>query len=461
MPTIAQKAKHFVVLMLENRSFDHMLGFLKTANPAIDGLTGTESNPDGVGGTVAVTRDAGWADPRVDPGHEVEDVNEQIFGTRTPAPGAPVTMSGFVTNYRGRRDTKDKEDAIPRDIMRCFDPARTDLAIATLATEFAVCDAWFSSMPGPTWPNRLFVHCATSDGAATNNGRLFGMQTIYNNILDANRTTRIYAGDMPQSLLLTKLLTKNVHREMAAFWSDLKKRTLPDYAFIEPDYFGKGANDQHPDHDVGRGENLIADIYEGIRNSRYWQNTVMVVLYDEHGGIFDHVAPPATVCPDGKVSAKPPFGFDRLGIRVPAVIVSAYIPKGTVDHTVYDHTSVPATVKQVFGLPAFLTKRDAGANTFQGLLSLDTPRTDAPARLPRPAPKAPAPGPAAPLSDLQRQLVELARAVEEHAAAGAPLGVRAPAPAALDEESARGYVTDIVRRVVGRPPVPQTPKKPG
>jgi hypothetical protein len=143
------------------------------------------------------------------------------------------------------------------------------------------------------------------------------------------------------------------------------------------------ANDQHPPHDVALGEYLIADVYEALRASPQWEHSLLVILSDEHGGIYDHMPPPMAINPDGKRSTKPRFGFDRLGVRIPAVIVSPYIPAGTIDSRVYDHTSVLATVEKRFQL-APLTKRDAAAHTFDGNLRLASPRTDTPRTLLRP-----------------------------------------------------------------------------
>jgi phospholipase C len=147
-------------------------------------------------------------------------------------------------------------------------------------------------------------------------------------------------------------------------------------------------NSQHPLDDVTRGERLIKQVYETIRNSPLWQESVLVITYDEHGGFFDHVEPPAAVAPGDPISDEDnnhhDFKFDRLGVRVPSVIVSPLIPRGTIDHTTYDHTSVLATVERLFGLRP-LTERDSAANDFLHLFSLSSPRLDTPATLPEPA----------------------------------------------------------------------------
>jgi phospholipase C len=153
-----------------------------------------------------------------------------------------------------------------------------------------------------------------------------------------------------------------------SFLQDVAAGTLPDYSFIEPRYFalpGLPANDQHPPHDLRQGEKLIATVYDALRgNPAVWRQCLFVLLYDEHGGYYDHVPPPTTVSPDGIHSPTTGFDFTRLGIRVPVILISPWVPKGQVDQRVYDHTSLLATVKELFGLPNFLTQRDAAANRF-------------------------------------------------------------------------------------------------
>jgi phospholipase C len=171
----------------------------------------------------------------------------------------------------------------------------------------------------------------------------------------------------------------------------------PAYIFIEPNYgnilpwtpgdFTCG-NSQHPMDDVTRGDRLIKDVYEAIRNSPHWEHSLLIVTHDEHGGFYDHVAPPEAIPPGDAISDADNnhnnFDFARLGVRVPAVVVSPWIRRGTIDHTQYDHTSALATLERLFGFGP-LTRRDAAANDLIHLLSLPTQRTDAPVALPEPA----------------------------------------------------------------------------
>jgi phospholipase C len=140
--------------------------------------------------------------------------------------------------------------------------------------------------------------------------------------------------------------------------------------------------------DVTSGEKLLKSIYESIRNSPHWEKSLLIITYDEHGGFYDHVVPPATVHPGDSITEPGNnhnnFDFRQLGLRVPTIIVSPFVAKGTIDHTLYDHTSALATIEKLFKLGS-LTKRDGGAESLNHLFKLDAPRADAPAILPSPA----------------------------------------------------------------------------
>ena len=391
MPNALEKIKHIVVLMLENRSFDHMLGFLQSDQYGIEGLQGDETIPEDptVNPPVPV-RVADTAhylhDLDIDPGHDVHNVNIQLFNVPEGPFTTPPLNRGFVFDYAQQPgNTLQKA----HNIMRCFAPDKLPV-LTTLAKEFAICDHWFASVPGPTWPNRFFVHAATSDGHVDNQLRAYAMRTIYDNLKDAGVSWRIYFHDFPRALALARLRTsvlKKGFQLFTDFLADARNAQLPGYSFIEPryfDFFGKKANDQHPRHDVSLGELLIAEVYEALRHSPLWDQSLLIILSDEHGGLYDHQPPLSAVNPDGQNATDPVFQFDRLGLRVPAVLVSPYIPQGTIDHQAYDHTSVLATVKKAFNLPNFLTQRDANASTFEQNLSLDAPRSNTPATLLRP-----------------------------------------------------------------------------
>jgi phospholipase C len=430
---MAQTIQHLVVLMLENRSFDHMLGFLRSSEYPINGLTGDEGNPRDPAHLdpaqeVKVSSDAGFI-LSYDPGHSFPDVNLQLFDNPAGPPPTSLPNAGFILSYSQQPHVT---PSIADTIMKCLAPTTVPV-LTTLAREFAVCDAWYSSVPGPTWPNRFFAHAATSKGYLDNNSfRNYDMPTIFENLSAAGRTWRNYYHDFSQTWALQRLQTetnKANFYSFGQFQKDTQNGQLPHYSFIEPKYysfFGE-ANDQHPPHDLRAGEALIATVYHSLRNSPQWDQVLLLILHDEHGGTYDHVTPPAATPPDAYTSQ---FAFNRYGVRVPAVLISPFIPKGTIDHRVFDHASIPATLKQLFGLPSFLTQRDARAQVFLDMASLAAPRTDTPVSLGDASFTAHVPpGEArsladlaiqkttetvstAPLSDLQRALVDLAHTLD-------------------------------------------------
>ena len=381
---MAKKIEHLVVLMMENRSFDHALGFLKSPTYKIDGLDGTETNPDIQGTTIRVSQDAHYrGDLTPDPGHDFISVNEQIF-SNSQGTGAP-TMKGFVKAYQGKTNNVSKS----HNIMRCFSPGRLP-TLTTLAQEFALCDRWFASVPGPTIPNRAFAFGASSLGRVNMDPNYLPLTTIFER-LDQNKiSSKIYFTDMSMGQGVG-FIQKNARKFLFFyddFLKDAKKNKLPAFSFIEPRFNDRstpggfvGASDQHPDHHVFEGEKVMKKVYEAIRsNQQGWESTLLVITYDEHGGLYDHVTPPPTVNPDNPPRDTSVFDFKRLGIRVPAVLVSPFIPKRTIiNDRVFDHTSIIATARKLFIKDfdnSFLTERDRHANTFEDCLTLTEARTD-------------------------------------------------------------------------------------
>jgi phospholipase C len=370
---------HVVVVAFENRSFDHMLGF----TPPGGALTGQEFNPvnpaDPNSERVPVTRQAGPI-TSVDPNHSLEAVNEQVFGASVGQPD-PAPMDGFVSSYIKNVGGDVSQG---KAIMDCHTPESIPV-LAGLAKSYRVCTRWFSSVPGQTWPNRFFMHAATSRGLVTNDPLDEDAHTIFDR-LDGKQTWRIYAGDIPQCLAIERLAARFVLEQvkppadrhfhtLAQYFNDLSQGTLPAYSFIEPQYFNTPlgqATDEHPPHDIHLGEALLGHIYNSLLASNYWQDSLLLVLFDEHGGFFDTVSPPRNVpAPDGFAATQPVFDFTRLGPRVPAVLVSPWVEPG-VDATQYEHASIPATLNALFELGPgnFLTRRDAAANPFNRNLTL-------------------------------------------------------------------------------------------
>src|SRR5258707_8378068 len=384
--------KHIVVVMMENRSFDHMLGALKKIDPRIDGLDGKQSNPDANGTPVFVQPSADYRDQLVhDPDHHFPGTDLQIFGGQT-GDGRVANMQGFVKSYLTQTNNNAN---LAKEIMYYFKPDKLPV-LTTLATQFAVFNGWFSSIPGPTICNRAFAHYGTSFGQVGMDifYILDPILSIYERMVNAGRSAKIYYYDQQSSTMEILNLLQNQPKlfgTYAQFVGDCKSDNLPEYSFIEPNYTdhpGPGggqilASDQHPDHNVKAGERFVAMVYDAVRtNPQIWESTALLIVYDEHGGIYDHVAPP-TCTPDGYVASPAAtgtgiaFSFNRLGVRVPAILVSPYVAKGTVvpgtedpdNQRIFEHASIPATVtRQFLGTYGKRTDREKGAETFLDLL---------------------------------------------------------------------------------------------
>jgi phospholipase C len=386
--------KHVFVLMMENRSFDHLLGFSN-----IPGVP----PPDPKWGMTPDATDR----PPLDPPHEFEDVKLQIGGEPpmsgfSARPYWNVARQGFLANQ------------LP--------------VLTTLATQYCLFDNWYSSMPGPTWPNRFFVHAASSGGldnspsapttivSETIDSLSFTFQngTLFQLLEAAGHSWRVYHDDFFPQVLAIKHMVDPFRRNTRQFsWlrrgqkeffvNDLANNYGVDYTFIEPDYGLSSSfahsNCQHPKGSMAEGEALIKYVYESIRNSAVWPQSLLIVSYDEHGGFFDSQVPLAAVAPGDDTRnqrrGKHPqgFKFDRVGVRVPTIAISPWIAPGTLGSKLFpgnafDHSAVIHTVMDLFEVAGSLTARDAAAPSLRGACILDSARIgpqDAPTSLPQPA----------------------------------------------------------------------------
>ena len=493
--------KHIVVLMLENRSFDNVLGWLYDpdnappfnqvpAGQSFDGLSGkTLTNPVPAshgGGTASPGKETVMFNPNPDPGEPYDDVYAQLFNANPPPSPIPNTtdvpgMQGFVNNYAVNVDAYNADHpadpilADPRIIMNAYTPATLPV-LNGLAGAYAVCDHWFCSVPSETFCNRSFVHAGTSSGYVYNSwstgphewnvGFLFNKTpTIYNLLEAAGISWKVYYGSIlpfcnawlcqeQTQQFATASADTNRFFPMPQFFTDAAAPvgasgpdSLPSFSFIEPVYMDSGdfgpENDGHPEANpvdlVGpsnllQAEKLVYDVYTALRNSPNWDSTLLIITCDEHGGCYDHVPPSPTISPDGVVV--PPtspggsgFEFNRLGVRVPTILVSPWIPQGTVSNTVYDHTSIIRTAINCFGLtdpsgnPAHLQARDAIASDVASVLTLSAPRTDTPHITPRPTDAFDATIDR-PLSGFQANLVGAAAAVLQNQGRSLPFSLQ-------------------------------------
>ncbi|MBV8788665.1 MAG: hypothetical protein JOZ00_18510 [Mycobacterium sp.] len=411
---------HVILLMLENRSFDHLLGYLYPKSDTFDGLDGTESNRDCAGYAVSVypitPQDPNaYYYPLANPAEGFTATNEQLFSCpKAPASGK-ATNNGFVTSFASAL-TKPAHPldpklvgAQPSSIMGMYSP-ETLPVLSGLAKGFAVCDRWFASVPTQTFPNRAFAVAGTSLGYVDNSARgapAFNTPSVFGKLGEAGQTWTIYgysgrpltANDFPDTV--SPGVGCAVKSGFDKFQNDAASGRLAAFSYLEPEwatYPGSNTaaattqandqhnfqveNDQHPVSNMAVGEQLIFDVYTALRNNQaIWEKSVLIITYDEHGGNYDHVPPETGATPpDNNVQAG--FDFTRFGVRVPAVIVSPLIRAGTVFRAragspPYDHTSIISTLRARFNLGP-LGKRDAVAPHLGHILTLSKPRRDDP-----------------------------------------------------------------------------------
>ena len=425
--TLGETFEHVVVLQLENRAFDHLLGYLYPNDPNFDGVSARRLfNPvppyapgAGTHPTVPVSKATNLQIPLVDPAEEYGSINVALYNEFNPASNqnvkkeseyrapynlptggaySPAPMSGFITSFYWSLVSMNKptDPASYSTIMQCFPPSLVP-AISQLAQGFAVCDNWFCGVPSQTYCNRSFFHAATSSGAVVNSPATNWVlrntaTTIFDSLTQAGLTWTVYY-DALDVVVLTRFIhyprlknysrTSEHFKDMTKFFDDVENGKLPPYSFVQP-RFVLNTNSYHPDKGapaIKRGEILVNDIYQAIRQSNSatgsnYLNTLFVITFDEGGTCYDHVVPPPAVPPGDTTPSQNQFGFafDRHGQRIPTLLISPWIAPGTVINTQLDATSLVKTLEEKFSLPT-LTQRDRASTSLMNVPVLSTPRS--------------------------------------------------------------------------------------
>jgi phospholipase C len=405
------KIEHLIVLMLENRSYDQMLGALPGDEYAgvPRGTRLAYRTHDGAPSWVSIEHGAPPDCFSPDPGHRFNAVHAQIYGA---GPNRPADMCGFAQRFVS--DHPRASRAQMEHYATLYGEGHLPV-LQRLALEYGVCTHWFCSVPSATTPNRMFAHAGTS-GGATGPGPHYSCirgRMIFDALGDADqRAWRVYFHDLPHLWLAGDAWTKMFgghFQRIGAFARDVRDDRLATYTFIEPQHVIPPWSSQHPSAGVSHGERLIARLYDTlVSNPRVFDKSLFLIVYDEHGGFYDHVIPPGHAgwhqqCPDIDYEVVRPddarargggldngYAFDTLGPRVPAVVVSPWIERGSVfgwnardaeRKVTFDHTSILATVGRMTGVWVE-SKRARTAANLGVVINRTSPRVDYPRTMP-------------------------------------------------------------------------------
>jgi phospholipase C len=350
--------KHVIVLMKENRSFDHIFGNLaKAGQPDVEVAADDWSNADSNGATVTRFHATSTC-VKPDPGHQWDDMHAESNGGK---------MDGFVTNAAKTTSTDG------HFVMGYYD--EHDLPFYYfLANTFAIADHYFPSVLSGTWPNRDYLYCGSSDGVKATGGGFPQIPTIFDSLDTAGVTWEAYSDGAPLELSLGWLPGHAGTGKMADFFGAITNGTLPQVSFVDGTSSGTTEQDEHPPGDVQLGEAWTKSIYDAVVASSYWKDTAILLTYDEAGGYADHVPPPTNGC----VAAPSESAFTELGVRVPLIVISPWARRHYVSHAVHEHTSMLRLIEAIFDVPA-LTARDANSDALLDMFDFGCGKTDVPA----------------------------------------------------------------------------------
>lgn len=356
--------EHVVVVMMENRSFDHFLGWMPEANGRQAGLGYKDSK--GISHPTHPLAPDYQGCAFLDPGHSYRDGRVQYNNG-----GA----DGWLLDGSDASDSNPKQ---ANDVYAIGYYGQDDLPFfSAAASAFTICDNYFSGILSATYPNRFYMHSAQTD-RLKNDSFTSTLPTIWSRLEENGFSGRYYFSDLP-FLALWGTRYAGISKPFAQFLADAAAGTLPNVSYIDPRFGGEEqgtSNDDHPHADIRAGEAFLNQIYEALRSSPNWSKTVLIINYDEWGGFYDHVPPPLAPIPAATAKAGDKDG--RLGFRVPCAVISPYARRNFVAHGQYDHTSILKMIEWRFGLPP-LSVRDESANNLADVLDFTTPDADAPA----------------------------------------------------------------------------------
>ncbi len=373
--------EHVVVLMQENRSFDHYFGHLKAYAPQLD----VEAEPADASNPDPTNPDA----PPIAAFHqtnlcEVADLDHSWNGTHREWDGG--AMDGFT------RQNVTATDPTGSRTMGYYTEQELPFYYALYST-FAIGDRYFAPALTRTIPNRLYLLAGTSFGHVENDlpkaSSEFDQRSIFNLLDEGGVSWKVYYSNLAvaNEFAYVRNEAKSHVVPLTEYFADAAAGTLPQVAFIDPQFSGgkNAQNDEHPPSNVQVGEKFVADIINALFKSPTWTSSALFLTYDEHGGYYDHVAPPAAPAPDdvppSLKNTDEAAGFDHYGIRVPAVVVSPFARKSFVSHVVHDHTSILRFIETRFGLPS-LTARDAQSDPMLEFFDFTHPAFEQPPSLP-------------------------------------------------------------------------------
>jgi phospholipase C len=341
--------EHVVVVMMENRSFDHYLGWLPNADGRQSGLTYTDKQGNAQASHLLAPNFQNCQFR--DPDHSYDGGRAQFADGASDGWLRARTDDLFPIGYYGQEDLSFFGRAVPA---------------------WTTFDRYFCSFLGPTFPNRFYLHAGQTDRLVTFPFPFATMPTIWDRLAAAGISGSYYFSDAPVTALWgTRYL--GLSKLIGRFYEDAAAGALPAVAYLDPRFIGEGKGTSHDDHplaDVRAGQAFLNQVYEALISSPNWESTVLVVTYDEWGGFYDHVPPPMAPLTD----LDPQIGNDgRLGFRVPTLLASPLARRGFVGHQQYDHTSVLAMIEWRFGLEP-LTVRDATANNLARALDFQSPK---------------------------------------------------------------------------------------